>query len=549
MQERLADLGCQMVLEPIPDYPDPLPFEEYRSNDPYPRVGQQMTSTSHTVDRSVHNKGYADGADESSSPQTSRPHKRARIDTSPRSRNIHAAPSSRDLMPPPPKTMSRMASVRNLIPKPVRQRFSSKGKGKATKPSTPVQIPGSDVQMSEGGYDEPVEPLAPSSSARDTRHGTQQGPYMSGALPVGYTQPATSIDTAQLATSVGHHRSGTEFTFRSASPIKLDTNRPDKLPTQPSYIRLMDGLSSDTGLNLGLQDPRIHTSDQIHHESQIAASSEHDGGEGPSRQHRGSQRNDRSSLRFRLSNAFIGNTRDRGAVDPVTPVPSRSRSTQEVENVVSPFFGNRDRNSLLYPRVPNAERHDSMIRSNGYPLHRQRKLDLEPPPPTSWREGRSLNGLSFFDSPLNKWNETIEWRHARKPSEKPLQSQRYHSRNLNSRGFIKRPDDGLPFENDRHSSTLERPFSQQHPVQFHSTNPSQFSSHASHSRAAPPKSATHSNIHHRIQSPVHANTHLVDLERAGVRSSRASHILHSGRTSSTPVTNLFTGSGRRTIRR
>ena len=563
----------------MPYYPEPLPLNETdHINDTHADARQQKTCSSHTAGRSRHNTGYAEEVQDSSSPQTRRPHKRARVDTPPKSKNIHAAPSSRDMMPPPTKPiskpMSRMKSVRNFIPTSVRQRFSSKGKGKSSSAQQAVQLPGSDVQMYENGYCEPVDPPSQPSSDRarpPTRHGGEQGLYMSGALPIENSQQVTSACPAHSLPSVGLKSGGAEFTFRSASPIKLQEHHSDTLPTQPSYIRLMDGLDNDPTLNLGLQDPRSRTSDQTYRNTQISQRGEENHGEGQARKHRASEHaydnrplhrdiaqshgyRHPDSLRSHLPDASMGNAHDGSAINPVTPGPSRFRPTQEVDNVVSPFFGSSNRNPPQFSRTSVAERQHSTIRSNNYPSHRQREPEPESvqTPRTVWQGGHSLNGLSFFNSPLNKRNEPIEWRHEGRPSEYIAKSQQpFVSRNVNSRGFIRRPDDDRsPYVHDSSYGSLERPFcSRQPPVQPHSTIPFQPFSRASHSRAAPPSSAMPPIVRGSNRFPVHPSPLLMGLERAGVRSSGASYTQIPGNTIATPVMNLFTGSGRRSVRR
>jgi hypothetical protein len=585
MKEQLVKLGVQMDLEPMPFYPEPLPLdEEGFLNESRPNALQaspsalradalqQATISSHTASRSVHNVGYAEDLGESSSPQTYRPHKRPRVDTPFRPKNANAAPSSRDKMPPPSKTISRMRSVRNFLPASVRQRFSSRGKVVVSQVSPPARMHGSDVQMFKNVYCEPVDPPAQPSSGRGrppTRHGAQQEPYMSGALPVENIQQVALVGPAQSLHCIGPNSNGAEFTFRSMSPMKLDDHRSSKLPTQPSYLRLMDGLSNDTRLNLGLQDPRGRAPDQMSRTTQVAQRSDASYRGRASRQHDASSYSYGSqsprkgtspspgyhhlgSLRSHKSDASMGDTRNRGSWNPTTPAPARFRPTQEVENVVSPFFKSSNCNPPQFSRASVAERHISITRSNDYPSHQQWEPELGPESTSKfdWREGRSLNGLSFFNSPLNERNEPINLRHEERSLEYASQTQRHHSRNVTSKGFIRRPDHDSPYTYDSSYRTVEKPsYSSQQHVQRHPAIPSQSFSRTSHSCALPPPTATHTIVRVRNRSPARAHSNLTGLERAGVRSSRVLHTPNPDNTCATPVTNVFAGSGRRAVRR
>jgi hypothetical protein len=458
LKEQLGHLGYEVELQSMPGYEGPFPDDDSDdSAEALQEAGPRNTTSNHTASRSAHNTGYAGDANTSSSPQSRRPHKRARVDTPSRSTNIHAAPSSRDQMPPPAKP-SRMKSMRNMIPasvRQVRQKFSLKGKGKA-----PAQQSGSDVQMHEHDYHEHMDlpPEILSDRGRPPTHNTAYGePYMSGALPVQHSRHSVSSSQTHPAPGGVPRPSGAEFTFRSSSPVKLDSRPSGHLPNEPSYIRLMDGLSRDTGLNLGLEDPRGGTSSQAYPYLQVDQSGQSFAETGPSCQRHSLEgyysdtspqagpsshgHRHQGSRASHLSGATVGNVDDRGAFDPVTSGPSQSRTTQEVDNVVSPFFGssNSDRSQITRTKV--AERNNSMSRLTASQSRRPPKLG--PTPKISWREGRTLNGLSFFDTPVNDRNEPIAWRHERNPSEYALQPQRYQSRNLDSEGFIRRPDGGI----------------------------------------------------------------------------------------------------------
>ncbi|KAF2872756.1 hypothetical protein BDV95DRAFT_543035 [Massariosphaeria phaeospora] len=260
MRERLASLGFQMALEPLAYHKQQFPIDENGEfiGDMPDASGEalQRTGSSHTMGRSGH--ASAEYAPSSSSPQMARPLKRQRMDSPLTGHNIHAAPpSSRDLMPPPAKPPSRMRSFRKLIPS-IRKKISS---GRASPaPNLGRSYGDADVQMEGNTYWERAGPAAQSSSDYDqhvTRGGyREETPYMSGALPNNQSPGVIGSPHLNLAPSASAHQGQGDFTFRSRSPIKFDAAEPNKLPVERSYIRLMDGLSHDNGLQLGLQDPR-----------------------------------------------------------------------------------------------------------------------------------------------------------------------------------------------------------------------------------------------------------------------------------------------------
>jgi hypothetical protein len=521
---------------------------------------QQNTASSHTAGRSAHNTGYAEEVGETPSPQTRRPHKRLRIDSPATSKNLHAAPSSRDLMPPPPKSISRMRSVRNIFPT-IRKKFSNGKPSPLPRHPHPVN---SDVQMYENGYWEAVSASDQPSSDQDrppARHDTQRNsPYMTGALPIENHEQTLYTRELQSRADGEPNDSRAEFTFRSPSPIKM-IRHSNTLPTEPSYIRLLDDLGHDSGLNLGLQDPRGDTCQQIYASTPTAQR----GGDGRRDDQPWRLSNDtpnQSPLRVPSSqtyrqpnirksrpvNVSSRNTPNRMPINPVTPAPARfQRPAQEVDQVVSPFFGNTHHSPIQYIRAPVAERKDSMIPSNGYLYRRQPQLTEQ----ADWRRGRSLNGLSFFDSPLNDRNEPIERRHEARQSEYIAPPQQYQRRNFYSRGFNTRPENiRSPYANNGSYDSFDKSYRTcQQPVHSRSVIPFPSFDRTSQSRAAPLPSATNAFISNRVRSPIRNKSRLNGLERAGVRSSRMSHRSIPGNAFPTPGRTVFSSSGRRSIRR
>ncbi|KAJ4378285.1 hypothetical protein N0V86_005985 [Didymella sp. IMI 355093] len=258
MKERLSSLGFAMALEPVPNHTqltlDDLSeisgiAEAYAEDD---RRFQKSSST-HTAGRSAHTSGY---------PYTSsdRPLKRQRVD-SPLPQGMHTdPPSSREMMPPPSKPLSRMRSVRGLFPT-IRKKFSSSR-------SSPKehQKKNRDVQMYDNGqWRDAAEPYTQGDQSSPHDNLRTEPPYMSGALP-----NEQAPQESRLLAGLGRHTNASEFSFRASSPVKMNGGRNEQHPVQmarePSYLHLMDGLSRDNGVELGLKDPR--ESSLNHHATQ-----------------------------------------------------------------------------------------------------------------------------------------------------------------------------------------------------------------------------------------------------------------------------------------
>ncbi|KAL1797313.1 hypothetical protein ACET3X_003919 [Alternaria dauci] len=292
MQERLRQLGFAMALEPIPNFEgiDPHAFD---SDEALPKGTRQpgaklrTTASSHTAGRSAHTTGRLGTASSSSFIQ--RPLKRQRLDSPLPNKMQIDPPSSRDAMPPPPKPMSRMQSMRKMLP--------SFRKKSSTGRSNPIVgdafEDNDDVQMYDNAH------WRDAGADRRSGHDGFRGetPCMSGALPVEQSFQVSDPRDSQPLPSTGLYDNQSDFTCRTSSLVKSDKqangHRPVHLPTERSYIRLMDGLSSDNGVELGLKDPRMqpNTTDRTSEEKR-----EHDASDiGPTaleprwQQHRGRQ--------------------------------------------------------------------------------------------------------------------------------------------------------------------------------------------------------------------------------------------------------------------
>ncbi len=451
MRSRLASLGFAMALEPVPNFKDidPKVFDSHEANTGAPvaehREWLRKTTSSHTVGRSAHNSGRATAIP--SSPFSSRPVKRQRLD-SPMHGDMHLDPPvSRDVMPPPPKPLSRMQSVRKIFPS-WRKKFSN---GRSTpmsgndyRDNSSMQTYGTLNRQSDG-EDRPP-----------TRYGLpNNAPLMSGALPPELSMQDSKTPKSQMLSSVGLPRSGSDFTFRAPSPLKRNKGsngyQPSPLPNEPSYMRLMDGLSRDTGLELGLRDPRVETMEDydnsVRTEQNVDIYAEN----------RLSQDHD-SPTRWPLGHPFLHQAPPGpSSLASVQPEPPRFSPTHgffrrpetqtnglltpeyngsqragfPAENVVSPFFERSHDRAPPQARAGFAEPQDSLRRFGTSQSHSVGKSG----PQAGWHKPPSLNGLSFFDSPVNSHNQPIQYNYDLEPVRPIFSSRYYGARDLGPREF------------------------------------------------------------------------------------------------------------------
>ncbi|KAF1940977.1 hypothetical protein EJ02DRAFT_349017 [Clathrospora elynae] len=576
LQKRLAQLGFAMALEPIPNFKeiDPHAFDsdEAYSADHLGDSGAflRKTASSHTAGRSAHTSGRPGTA--SSSPFIQRPMKRQRLNSPlpgnmqiehpPRDMQVDHPPS-RDAMPPPPKPMSRMTSVRKMFPT-LRKKFSH---GRSTPVVEDISEGNGDVQMHDNGQWQ---------SINDSRHSPHSGfrsetPYMSGALPVERSSQVSIPRESQLLSSMGVQDERPGFTFRASSPVKINkhanVHQPVQLHTEPSYIRLMDGLSRDNGVELGLKDPResmtrdYHNEGgnrQVEHTSQNRREPEELGnqkrwglghpylhqplhGSSPSVNVRQDPQNPSHT------NGYTNRILNQPTFSPTTPALRRHQQPgHQIESVVSPSFRSSQNQAPIYSRPGLAEPQDSSNRSGVYLSQRSKMSD----PQAGWREPRSLNRLSFFDSPVNSKNEPIEYNRGRRVLEQPPPSDHYQSRHLDSRGFIIRPETGgSPYVGDSAYGTSQNQpsYSRQAPTYSQSPIPSSTFNRSSYNRTGQPPSVVPSIISGR--SPVRTQPQWQNLQRMGVRSSRNNFSSIAGNTLASPSRNLFSSAGRRSVRR
>jgi hypothetical protein len=510
----------------------------------------RKTTSSHTAGRSAHASANANMA--LSSPFL-RPLKRQRVE-SPLPKNMQVEPStSRDAMPPPQKPLSRMRSVRKIFPS-LRKKFSS---GRSTQASDYIDSHGDDVQM----YEEEQWNGGRVSTAQDDFH--DETPYMSGALPVKNAPQVLNQRESHLLASVGVDNNTADFSFRAASPVKMSekssSRQTSQLPNEPSYIRLMDGLSQDREFELGLKDPRegnlniyptqeefkqVIPYGQDPRRSGQTSFQEHWSPEHPYRQQLPSATSRRGSTHTNRTNHYHDRISKESAQNPVTPAPrGYQQSGQQIESVVSPYIESHNRASSHFYQPRITETLDSSNRSAGYRSQKPR-IDR---PETSWREPRGLNGLSFFESPVTSKDPSYHRSHGRQQIDRSSPSRHYQSRNLNSRGLIVRPEaERSPFfRNSAYGSSRPQPaYTTQQQVYPHSAIPFPSFSCSSQSRTGGAPSAMPSIVTGR--SPVRTQPQWQALERMGVRSSRHGFSKHSY---ADPGRNLSSNAGRRIVRR
>jgi hypothetical protein len=549
MKERLSSLGFAMAVEPVPNHAqltsDDLNeingiAEAYAEDD---RRFQKSSST-HTAGCSAHTSGHPFMSSD-------RPLKRQRVDSPlPQGMQIDP-PSSRDMMPPPSKPLSRMRSVRGLIPT-IRKklsgtRFSSKSHEKNNN--------NGDVHMYDNGHwrdtADSYEQDDQSSPPEDLG---SEPPYMSGALPAELTPQAS-----HLLANLGQHTNASEFSFRASSPVKMNGERseqhPVQMPTGPSYLRLMDGLSRDNGVELGLKDPREITSIQYavagairppissprnQYHAQEADDQRrwrtghaflHESPNAPPRMN--SQQRTSSQNK---SNGFFSRAHYDASAGTTTPAPPQPQQpVRHIQNIVSsPFFG-RNYNGAPprpQPQITEAQpssHHSADSRSQRYPTSRGT---------TEWRERPSLNGLSFFDAPVYTRHEPIMHKTYRQPSRHTSLHTIEGGRSDTQRGSVL---------DSSYGCSTRPPFARQQQVQSPSRAPPSFAySRAPSSRIGQLPSSMPSVV--SSHSPVPNRTQWETLQRAGVRSSQSFGRIPNN-SFNTASANLFKRVERRSVRR
>ncbi|KAJ4294583.1 hypothetical protein N0V90_008274 [Kalmusia sp. IMI 367209] len=370
MQHRLASLGISMSLEPIPNFNEPFPLDAngnfVEEDEDLAYLELQKTGSSHTIGGSTHHTGVEE-LEATSNSQSQRPLKRSRLDSPVRANSTHATPSSRDLMPPPSKPLSRMKSIRKIIPN-IRNKLSN---GRLTPARARKPVAGLDIQMYDNDQCENVNYPMQLDSVDErppSRHRSQpRKQYMSGALPAGHGRQVNTPSQSRLLTGLGIYNSNSDFTFEVPSQAKLKSQRSGELPAEPSYIRLLDGLGHDTNLDLGLEDPRCSTqveqsiayqASQREHQAQPNSKTQnhrhwHFGHaflqQSPVNANSSSAQLNRDLDHSRQTHGMIVNGHpDRDFTNPVTPAPTRFRRPADG---VDSVFNSLRRLSIAPPKA------------------------------------------------------------------------------------------------------------------------------------------------------------------------------------------------------
>lgn len=572
MQQRLASLGFGMALEPVPNNfkaLDPHALDDEDGYDGhYPDdsgASLRKTASSRTVGRSAHTSGNASGP---SSPFMQRPLKRQRLE-SPLPSNMQVdQPASRDAMPPPQKPMSRMQSVTRKIIPTLRKKFSNNTR------ITPVvdnrYTSDGDIPMYGNGHSESAAYVQPV----DDRQYRGETPYMSGALPVDRPLQLSDPRGSQLLSGIGVENDRPDFTFRAPSPVRISKqnggHQPVQLPNEPSYIRLLDGLSRDNGMELGLKDPRrseshTHQNDAYHSGNGTRQVIPYGGSQQrceevddqeyevnghlyPSRQlggHYSSASRSQEPSHASYADGFISRAYQDPRYHPTTPAPRReSQPNHHADSVVSPFVKSNHPNPPVFFQSRIAEPQDSSHRFVAYP---SRKFPTNQSQ-AGWHEPRSLNGLSFFESPVNSRNQPIQYDSEQRAA-RPSPTQQHQSRNLNSQGFIMRPESGQSpfFRDSAYGLSRDRPSYPQQQAPSQPSIPYPAYNRSSYTRAGHLPSTMPSIVSGR--TPVCTQPQWKALQRMGVRSSRHEFSNVAGNTFEGPKRQLFSSAGRQRVRR
>jgi hypothetical protein len=548
MQKRLASLGFAMALEPIPnlkgfdlnaiDDDGGININCYKT----PGTSLRKSASSYSAHKLAHTSG--DPLTAPPSPFMQRPSKRRRVD-SPLPNNMQVeSHTTRDAMPPPQKPVSKMRSMRKIFPT-LRRKFTGE-RSIIEKDAHHSNSDDTRMYDAEGLNNATYRSVDHSShlgheQSHESEDSQSETAYMSGALPV--EQPCQSGRSAgpQFLSDVGVNEDKPDFTFRAASPVQMsgwsNSHHPVQLPNEPSYIRLMDGLSRDNGVELGLKDPRDGAANTYQLVADNREVTPYDEGrrqrEGSNDQNNWSTghpslyqlQDERSYSTGRHSNPGQRNQINRygrralqtSSMAPETPAPRRHQHAgDQIESVVSPNVEISNHNTSPFVKSRIAEPQGSSNHFVAYQSPRFRMAEHEP----TWQDRSRLNGLSFFESPVVSRTQAVP-RYASQQIDRPPRSRHSQNRNLNSSGFITRPDVGRsPFFSDgafgsaRDKLTYAK---RQHTHKSSAIHCPSFG-RSSHAHTGQVPSAMPSIV--SGWSPVRKKSQWEGLQRMGVRSSR-----------------------------
>lgn len=529
-----------MPVQPIPNFRgvDPSAFDSDETlvrddHRDFNKVLRKATS-SHTV------SGYAHASDKvrttPSSSYLRRPGKRQRLDSPlPKDMQVDCSPG-RQPMPPPAKPLLRMQSMRNIFPT-LRKKFA----GDRSSPLADENLGvGRGIQMYKDANWQSANTTR--QEARNELH--SKPPCMSGALPMGQHSQHLGSRNPQPNANVGIHEHQSDFTFQASSPAKAEScskrHHPVQLPIEPSYIRLMDGLSCGDEVELGLRDPRDNagldyqgdsSNRQVEHayENQPVSQTTHrktPWSPGNIYTHSipyglsASVETYQRPPQSRPTNVSTNRLYNGPNIGRAQPSPKRYHHPgNSIENVVSPYFRDSHSQAQIYSPSGLAEPDGSSNHSDVYRSQRSTMAKSQ----ATWLEPRGLNGLSFFDSPVSPRNESggLTRSYNRTDLDPNIPSRYRQTRHIDSKRLITRPETEWPqySNNGVYVSSENQPSYVRQPTGYVRTVPSPSSQ----------KSPTHSRIGKVLSSmPSFISGHFSgrsqlqwkNLQRAGVRSSQ-----------------------------
>ena len=553
MRERLASLGFAMALEPVPNHTQLTKddiheiesiTEAYTEDQRHLRV----PPSSHTVGRTANESDHASNSQE-------RPLKRQRID-SPLPRDMQTdAPSSRDIMPPPAKPLSRMRSVRGLIPT-IRKKFTNSR-------SSPTNARNSSGEVRP--YRKKTNLPGNQPTDRE-RWGGESRPHsdVSNLRPEVPCNIPTQTPSAQFQGMgfAGSEADMTEFSFRAPSPVK-NRDRPVQMPTEPSYIRLMDGLSYDNGIELDLKDPRLDTRnrqtvDTLTTQSPTPTRKKskdadfgprarwalghaflHQSPNGATRPSNGQKRSSpQKSPKGFFSRAQYDHPVDNDRMSP-TQLRQPERQTQDV---VSSFFG-----SSQYDAPTTSQPKETEFQTSLHRFASSRSPMRLPPYGPGEQSSRSEKERHLIYSPHDPRTAPLLYR---EPWQSSSQDASQSHQMPSARGIQPVEQSSFLFQTDRRLSpqhvTSSSPRRQQQADSFRARIPN-----ASFNPALPPRIRRLPSAKPGIISSnsARSRTQWDTLQRAGVRSSRQTHGMRKGNVSKPSLANTFSRLERRSARR
>lgn len=417
MRARLSSLGFAMALEPIPNLKKlDIHMIDDESNSPNHRTpASATTSRRTTINNDDTEMTHMSGAlNPPEDPVSTRPAKRQRVASLEEMQEKSS--TDRELMPPPRQTLSRKLSVRKIIPT-LRRKFN-------------VRTPRLSTDRSHEGemYSDNREPITPHDSDSVVEHRRVIGASDDASFPIASQNTPLQAFQDPKSSRVTNV-TNSNFTFRSpsANAIQSDYRSQARLPQERSYLRLMDGLSYNDGIELGLQDPRqnmtydvqpsnghipsLISPELLQYDQPVREQSMWRSGFPHFRRkpietsvppHETFQRGAYVNTGHNSSQELEAG----GTIMPVTPMRQGSLDRNPpMDSVVSSCAKHIYQMPSGYENHGVAEVRGSSTRSGGYQLHDPQTSNSRP----RWEAPRGLNGLSFIDTPLDSQNRPIRY--------------------------------------------------------------------------------------------------------------------------------------------